>query len=191
MSLRSSALAVLVLQLAVVAVNATSAVEILSQVPSCASKCISSTFISFACDPEDVTTCICPSIAIQSELSICVQIKCLFDDQLTAATVEGALCEAYPKVSRRTEVRRTLIISCSLVLVIVTIRLFTSKQYSGGLWRDDYMSMLAAALLIALAAVYLHITSIGFGMHYWTIPVGNGVVIRKMLYVGNLVYTVL
>ncbi|KZL85742.1 integral membrane protein, partial [Colletotrichum incanum] len=52
----------------------------------------------------------------------------------------------------------------------------------------------------------LHITSIGFGMHYWTIPVGNGVVIRcgladwlwcialtpsQMLYVGNLIYTVL
>ncbi|KAI3547780.1 integral membrane protein [Colletotrichum abscissum] len=179
MSHRSWTLGVLALQLAVAAVNAASAVEILSQVPSCASECIGSTFITSACDPEDVTACICLDIAVQSELST------------SAATVEGALCEGYPKASRRTEVRRTLIISCSLVLFIVTLRLFTSKQYAGGLWRDDYMTILAAALLIALAAVYLHITSIGFGMHYWTIPVGNGVVIRKMLYVGTLIYTVL
>ncbi|KAL4403331.1 integral membrane protein [Colletotrichum abscissum] len=168
MSHRFWTLGVLVLQLAVAAVNAASAVEILSQVPSCASECISSTFITSACDPEDVTACICLDIAVQSELS--------------TSTVEGALCEGYPKASRRTEVRRTLIISCSLVLFIVTLRLFTSKQYAGGLWRDDYMTILAAALLIALAAVYLHITSIGFGMHYWTIP---------MLYVGTLIYTVL
>ncbi|KAK1487092.1 integral membrane protein [Colletotrichum abscissum] len=166
MSHRFWTLGVLVLQLAVAAVNAASAAEILSQVPSCASECISSTFITSACDPEDVTACICLDIAVQSELS--------------TSTVEGALCEGYPKASRRTEVRRTLIISCSLVLFIVTLRLFTSKQYAGGLWRDDYMTILAAALLIALAAVYLHITSIGFGMHYWTIPVGNGVVIRKV-----------
>ncbi|KAK1490788.1 integral membrane protein [Colletotrichum abscissum] len=168
MSHRFWTLGVLALQLAVAAVNAASAVEILSQVPSCASECISSTFITSACDPEDVTACICLDIAVQSELST------------SAATVEGALCEGYPKASRRTEVRRTLIISCSLVLFVVTLRLFTSKQYAGGLWRDDYMTILAAALLIALAAVYLHITSIGFGMHYWTIPVGNGVVIRKV-----------
>ncbi|KAE9565854.1 hypothetical protein CGMCC3_g17391 [Colletotrichum fructicola] len=188
---RSPALIVLLLQLAITTAKATSAVEILSQVPSCASECISSTFFASACDPGDVTACICPDISVQSELSTCVQTNCPFDDQLTAAEVEGALCEAYPKASRRTEVRRTLIISCSLVLVVVMLRLVSRVQYGGGLWRDDYMTIFAAALLIALTTVYLHITSIGFGMHYWTIPVGNGVVIRKMLYVGNLIYTVL
>ncbi|TDZ40328.1 Phospholipase A I [Colletotrichum trifolii] len=144
-----------------------------------------------ACDPEDVATCICPNIAVQSELSTCVQMSCPFGDQLTAAAIEGALCEAYPKASRRTEVRRTLIISCSLVFLTVALRLLTRMRYAGGLWEDDHMTIFAAALLVALTAVYLHITSIGFGMHYWTIPVGNGVVIRKMLYVGNLIYTVL
>ncbi|KAL0933531.1 uncharacterized protein CTRU02_212494 [Colletotrichum truncatum] len=191
LSRRSLALVLLVLQLAVAVVKATSAVEILSQVPSCAFECISSTFLMSACDPEDVTTCICPSIPIQAELSACVQTHCRFDDQLTAAAVEGVLCEAYPKESRRAEVRRTLIISCSLVFLIVALRLFTRMKYAGGLWPDDYMTIFAAVLLITLTAVYLHITSLGFGMHYWTIPVGNGIVIRKMLYVGNLVYTVL
>ncbi|TQN68645.1 hypothetical protein CSHISOI_06967 [Colletotrichum shisoi] len=164
-SRRSSALVLLILQLSVAIVKATSAAEVLSQVPTCASECISSTFFMSACDPEDVTS--------------------------FAATVEGVLCEAYPKESRRLEVRRTLIISCILVFLIVALRLFTRMKYAGGLWGDDYTTIFAAVLMITLTAVYLHITSIGFGMHYWTIPVGNGIVIRKMLYVGNLVYTVL
>ncbi|KAK1966814.1 hypothetical protein LY78DRAFT_538572, partial [Colletotrichum sublineola] len=138
-----------------------------------------------------VTSCICSSIAIQAELSACVQTHCPFGDQLTAAAVEGILCEAYPKESRRPEVRRTLIVSCSFVFLVVALRLFTRIKYAGGLWGDDYTTIFAAVLLITLTAVYLHITSIGFGMHYWTIPVGNGVVIRKMLYVGNIVYVVL
>ncbi|KDN63344.1 putative integral membrane protein [Colletotrichum sublineola] len=183
--------ALLLLQIAVAAVRAMSAAEVLSQVPPCASDCISSTFLMSTCEPEDVTSCICSSIAIQAELSACVQTHCPFGDQLTAAAVEGILCEAYPKESRRPEVRRTLIVSCSFVFLVVALRLFTRIKYAGGLWGDDYTTIFAAVLLITLTAVYLHITSIGFGMHYWTIPVGNGVVIRKMLYVGNIVYVVL
>lgn len=62
-------------------------------------------------------------------------------------------------------------------------------------------------LLAALSTMYLYTAYIGFGMHYWTIPVGNGTVILKvlslfcglisgtdrwqLLYVGSLLYTLL
>ncbi|KAF3807994.1 hypothetical protein GCG54_00015379 [Colletotrichum gloeosporioides] len=85
--------------------------------------------------------------------------------------MEGVPRETYPKASRRTEVRRKLIISCSLGLFVVMLP-----------FRATLPDVVQQAILIAVTTVYLHITSIGFGMHYWTILVGNGVVIRKSSY---------
>ncbi|KZL83919.1 integral membrane protein [Colletotrichum incanum] len=71
-----------------------------------------------------------------------------FAGSLMCSTVERVLCEAYPKESRRQEVRRTLVISCSLVFLVVALRLFTRMKYAGGLWGDDYMTIFAATLYV-------------------------------------------
>ncbi|KAL0929576.1 uncharacterized protein CTRU02_215475 [Colletotrichum truncatum] len=159
--------------------QAADAVEILSKTPACAYDCVIDSFKSAACGLGDVTTCVCSNITLQAELSI------------SAAVVEGDLCAAYPKASRSLAVERTIIVGSAVVFPTIVLRLFARARYAKRLWIDDYITILAAGLLGALATTYLYIAYIGFGMHYWTIQVGNGTVILKLLYVGSLLYAVL
>ncbi|KAK2051916.1 hypothetical protein LY76DRAFT_639881 [Colletotrichum caudatum] len=172
---------------------AASAIELLSQTPACAYDCVIDSFTSAACALDDVTSCVCANTTLQAELSICAQTYCSFEDQLNkgAAVVEGDLCAAYPKASRSFAVERTIIVGCAIVFPVIALRLFARAQYAKHLWADDYATILGAFLLAALSTIYLYTAYIGFGMHYWTVPVGSGTVILKLLYVGSLLYTVL
>ncbi|KAK1952059.1 hypothetical protein LY78DRAFT_731281 [Colletotrichum sublineola] len=133
----------------------------------------------------------CSSIPIQAELSACVQTHCPFTDQLTAAAVEGVLCEAYPKESRRPEVRRALIISCSVVFLVVALRLFTRIKYAGGLWGDDYMTIFAAVTGPNSPSKTVLMSPDRFGNPGPPTDCDASLTPSQMLYIGSLAYVVL
>lgn len=155
--------------------------DLLDNIPLCAYPCLSEALESHACHDE-LENCICLNFDLQAQLSVCAQRLCSFEDQLVAVAVEADLCAAYPKPSRTSEVQNAVAIGSALLFPVVGLRIYSRKRHGGRLWRDDYAALMSMALLVVLAGIDLYIAQLGFGMHYWTIPVGNGHSILKLLF---------
>ncbi|TLD03408.1 uncharacterized protein PgNI_12361 [Pyricularia grisea] len=171
-------------------VTGLSITDLLDNIPLCAYPCLSEALASHACHDE-LEKCICSNFDLQAQLSVCAQRLCSFEDQLVAVAVEADLCAAYPKPSRTSEVQNTVAIGSALLFPVVALRIYSRKRQGGRLWRDDYAALTSMVLLVVLAGIDLYIAQLGFGMHYWTIPIGNGHLILKYFYIGSIVYIVL
>ncbi|KAH8655543.1 hypothetical protein BX600DRAFT_372284, partial [Xylariales sp. PMI_506] len=143
------------------------------------------------CDKTDLASCVCSNTTLLSYLSICTQTNCLFADQAICADIEIALCAAFPKASRSWEITRTTIVGCMLVFPTIALRLYSRIAYTKKLWADDFATIIATILLIALAAIDLYSAKLGLGMHYWTIPVEKGTLILKLFYASSMIYMLL
>ncbi|KAL8296091.1 hypothetical protein RB601_003654 [Gaeumannomyces tritici] len=160
--------------------------DVVLKTPTCAYKCLSANLNSDHCY-EDLESCLCSNITLQSELSICAQKACSFLDQIAAVTVEAELCAAYPKPSRSRDVQLAIIIGSTLLCPIIILRVFV-KLYAKMVSIDDIAIFISSILLGALGVINFHIANLGLGMHYWTIPIGNGDKILMGFYIGSIIY---
>ncbi|KAH7009426.1 uncharacterized protein B0I36DRAFT_226338, partial [Microdochium trichocladiopsis] len=148
--------------------------------------CIVDAFAARGCNGTDLASCLCADIALQAGLSECVQTSCTFADQVVAGRIETEICASYPKESRSSEVISVPIAGCVIVFPVIALRLYSRLRYAKGFSGDDF-----ATIAAAVAAINLYNASIGFGMHYWTIPVETGTLILKLFYLNSIVYMVL
>ncbi|KXJ84826.1 hypothetical protein Micbo1qcDRAFT_129033, partial [Microdochium bolleyi] len=106
--------------------------------------CIVNAFAAKGCDGTDLKACLCVDIALQADLSECVQTTCPFADQVVAGKIETEICDGFPKESRSWEVIGVTTAGCVIVFPIVMLRLYSRTHYATGLSGDDFATIAAA-----------------------------------------------
>ncbi|KAH6658663.1 hypothetical protein BKA67DRAFT_501427, partial [Truncatella angustata] len=119
-------------------------------------------------DVKLVEDCICTNNTLMSGLSTCVQSSCRFSDQVTAGTLLMSMCAAYPKESRVNDVRTVAIVA--LVL-------------------DDWTAIFATIILLGGAGMELASAELGFGRHFWDVPVTRASRLLQIFYTVEIFYT--
>lgn len=150
--------------------------------------------------------CVCRNTTLLSDLSICTQNSCPFEDQIrtsalmhlttttfshgniVASDAENSLCAAYPKESRAWEVQITTIVTLVLCVPIVVARCVARLNFTKRLWIDDWTALVGMVLLAGLAAIDYISSQMGFGLHYWNVGATDGVVLLQLFYVAQLLY---
>ncbi|CAN9175011.1 unnamed protein product [Alternaria alternata] len=125
---------------------------------------------------------------MQSHLSACVQRSCDFAEQIEVTVFAGGLCKSYPKESRVHELKTIAIVTIALSIPFLSLRLYSRWLKTRHLWSDDAYAIIAAVLLVAVSVIILRMSLMGFGLHYWDIPVAHGVELLKLYYACQMLY---
>ncbi|CAI4214272.1 unnamed protein product, partial [Parascedosporium putredinis] len=139
-------------------------------------------------DFETLPSCSCTNIPLQASISACVQTSCHFDDQAKTSILVGQICAPFPRESRRDEVKAAAIACLVLTVVVVFLRCLSRFAVSSRLWWDDWTTLLATALLIALTSVKIAGAGFGFGLHYWNVNPANAETIFQLFYTAQMLY---
>ncbi|KAH7121365.1 hypothetical protein EDB81DRAFT_913512 [Dactylonectria macrodidyma] len=171
--------------------DSSSATELIGLLPNCSLPCLLDGVQAAACDLTALPECLCPNVALQSNISTCVQLSCTYKDQATVSVLSNKLCTGYPKESRQHQLLATAIACAAVVFPIVILRAISRLKVTSRLWLDDWMTVVATVILAALIGVVVTVTKLGFGLHYWNVDVTHAVPILKMMYVSEILYIVI
>ncbi|KAH8810940.1 integral membrane protein [Xylogone sp. PMI_703] len=163
---------------------------VLASLPQCSLPCLLDGISTFNCSLSSLAPCFCGSVPLQSDLSTCLQQSCSFDDQTRAAEVGDELCAGMPKPSRANVVRRDTIILAAVTYPIVIIRFFQRWSVAHQFWWDDGAAAIATIFLAAVNGMELASTNLGFGSHYWNVPVSNGTALLQLFWIIQIFYIV-
>jgi hypothetical protein len=105
-------------------------------------------------------------------------------------TFAAGLCEAYPKDSRIHGLKTVAITTIALTIPFLVLRLYSRWLKNRRLWADDAYAIIATVLLVAISGIIVRMAFLGFGLHYWNIPVANAVELLKLYYVCQMFYVV-
>ncbi|RAR08087.1 integral membrane protein [Stemphylium lycopersici] len=170
----------------------TPVVSMLGMIPQCSVPCVMTTLFEDGGCPMTTATalgdCACTNATIKSHLSACVQRSCGFAEQIQVTVFTGGVCESYPKESRVNELKTVAIATIALSVPFLSLRLYSRLLNTRRLWSDDAYAMIAAILLVAVSVIILRMSSMGFGLHYWDIPVAHGVELLKLYYACQMLY---
>ncbi|KAL7776393.1 hypothetical protein CFE70_006809 [Pyrenophora teres f. teres 0-1] len=103
-------------------------------------------------------------------------------------TSSNAICKAYPKASRVNELKVTAIVTITLSIPFLFLRLYSRWLNNRLVSADEAYTVIAAAFLIVLSVLTLRMSLMGFGLHYWNIPPEHGVALLKYWYVCQMMY---
>lgn len=170
----------------------TSVVAMLDIIPSCSSSCVMTELFQKAGCPltnaGDLSPCVCSNVTLQSQFSACVQKGCGFEDQIVLNVFAANLCDAYPHESRASELESIAIATIALSVPFLLLRLYSRWLKTRRLWADDAYAILAGVCLITVSTLILRMSLMGFGLHYWHVPVKNGVELLQLYYVCQMLY---
>ncbi|KAI8942221.1 hypothetical protein NX059_000304 [Plenodomus lindquistii] len=170
----------------------TSVVAMLGMIPSCANTCVvTELFQKGGCpmtNAGELSRCACPNVTTQSRLSACVQQSCNFRDQTQLNIFASSLCEGYPQESRAHELKEISIATIAISTPFLLLRLYARWLKTRRLWTDDAYAIVAGVLLITVSVIILQMSNMGFGRHYWQVPVENGVSLLQLYYVCQMLY---
>ncbi|KAF2819619.1 hypothetical protein CC86DRAFT_412921 [Ophiobolus disseminans] len=170
----------------------TSVISMLGLIPECSVPCVmQDLFTDGGCPMStaaDLAECACSNMTMKSHLSACVQKSCGFVHQIEVNTFASGLCAAYPKESRVSELKVWAIATIALSVPFLFLRLYSRWLKTGRLYLDDAYAITAAIFLITVSVIILRMSLKGFGLHYWDIPVENGVELLKLYYVCQMLY---
>ncbi|KAK1919229.1 hypothetical protein P3342_008953 [Pyrenophora teres f. teres] len=170
----------------------TTASDLLTMMPDCTVPCTTKTLFKEGGCPEtnagEISKCACTNVSLQRRLSTCVQKNCRFDDQVKFSQSSNAICKAYPKASRVNELKVTAIVTITLSIPFLFLRLYSRWLNNRLVSADEAYTVIAAAFLIVLSVLTLRMSLMGFGLHYWNIPPEHGVALLKYWYVCQMMY---
>ncbi|KAF2852732.1 integral membrane protein [Plenodomus tracheiphilus IPT5] len=170
----------------------TSVVAMLGLIPSCSSSCVTTELFQEAGCPltntGDLARCACSDITVQSHFSACVQQSCNFRDQIVLNVFASDLCDAYTQESRVDELKTIAIATIALSIPFLLLRLYSRWLKNSRLWADDAYAIFAGICLITVSVLILRMSLMGFGLHYWNVPVKNGVELLQLYYVCQMLY---
>ena len=75
-----------------------------------------------------------------------------------------------------------------LTIPFLILRLYSRWLKNRRLWTDDAYAIIAAVMLVAVSVIILRMSLMGFGLHYWNIPLAHGVELLKLYYVCQMLY---
>ncbi|KAH7081906.1 hypothetical protein BKA63DRAFT_222742 [Paraphoma chrysanthemicola] len=170
----------------------TSVLSMLGMIPDCSIQCVMHELFEEGGCPmstaSELADCACRNVTLQSQLSSCVQKSCKFAGQVEVTAFATELCKPFPKESRVHELTVASIVTIVLTTPLLLLRLYSRWLKTRRLYLDDAYAVIAGVCLITVAGVILQMSLKGFGLHYWNIPVVNGVELLKLYYVCQMLY---
>lgn len=156
--------------------------------PSCALPCLTTAVQVGQCSLSALADCLCTNIALQSNVSTCVQTSCIYREQVRAALLARELCMGYPEESKGYLVRNAVIAFSAVTFPIVVLRCVSRLKVTRQLWWDDWLIVAASVFLAALSAVEIAGTELGFGSHYWNIDPRKATTVLQLFYTTQILY---
>ncbi|KAF4468575.1 CFEM domain-containing [Fusarium albosuccineum] len=138
------------------------------QPPACGLDCITQETIKSTCELTNVT-CICTNVELNEKISLCVHANCTVRESLLVQSYSKHTCKA-PSRDRTTLVWVVGIVFLVIGLVgfalRVMARLFVGTQTWGP---DDWVMLLAVAMMIPLNAISYPISQKALGKDIWNV----------------------
>ncbi|UPL00705.1 hypothetical protein LCI18_011639 [Fusarium solani-melongenae] len=162
--------------------------SLIGLVPDCAQPCLVKGLENGNCTLTAISECMCTNIAVQAELSECVQLSCPFKDQAVASTLSNQICVGYPIESREQQVKTAAIACAAVAFPIVILRCVARLMVTKRLWWDDWTALVATVFLVALLVLQTQSAELGFGLHFWNVDVANARTIFQIFYATQILY---
>ncbi|KAN0115222.1 hypothetical protein V8E51_004766 [Hyaloscypha variabilis] len=162
--------------------------EVLAETPSCALGCFAT---ALASEPTLSTD---PASACVNNLSACppLQARQTSLTELGVAVVHSQLCNGVPVESRVWTFVIVILISGTLALVAVTLRIYSRCTIAQSLGADDWTVLVAAAMLVAsIVLLVFDGLNNGIGRHVWDVSPSLLVPALKVFYALEVLYITL
>lgn len=180
------------------ALDVSAALELFSQIPSCAQNCILSAGLQAGCSITDIQ-CSCDSRHVNKQSTECVLANCTMRQALVTKNHTETMC-GHP-VRDTTRTIRTAatcyqVIEAVAYLLRIASKIHVQWPWNGPaklftqLWWDDVVITLALALSLGEASLARPITSPGLGHDVWTLQPHQVDHFAKLFFYGELLYIV-
>ncbi|KAF4972595.1 hypothetical protein FSARC_868 [Fusarium sarcochroum] len=141
------------------------------QPPACGLQCIEQEAIKSPCVSADGlnATCICTNVELNEKIHLCVTANCTVRESLLVQSYSKHTCGA-PKRDRTTLVWVLGVVFLVLGLVGFGLRIMARVFVGTQTWgADDWVMLLAVAMMIPLNAISIPISRVGLGKDIWNV----------------------
>lgn len=165
--------------------------QLLQETPSCAVSCFLQVLPDPAClaTVDQLSSCICSNVTLLTTLSGCTRLSCELPDQILGENSLGQTCRGAPLFleSQATFLKALAIVAMVLAVPSIGLRWY-ARCKSSTLGVDDYLALLATIALIAVSAVQLASSFIGFGVHVWVVDPRMAIPLLRLYWVSQQLY---
>ncbi|KAG6359380.1 hypothetical protein INS49_012901 [Diaporthe citri] len=165
--------------------------QLLQQTPTCAVSCFLDVLPDASClaSIDQLNSCICSNVTLLTTLSGCTRLACEVPDQIVGENGLGQICRDAPLFveSQATFLKVLAIMAMALAIPSIGLRWYARYQ-SSTLGVDDYLALLATIALLAVSAVQLASSFIGFGVHVWVVDPRNAIPLLRFYWISQQLY---
>ncbi|KAM5349279.1 hypothetical protein ACJ41O_005786 [Fusarium nematophilum] len=155
--------------------------------PACGLECIEQEVIKSTCEITNVT-CICTNVELNEKIALCVNANCTVRNQLLVQSYSKHTCGA-PSRDRTTLVWVIGIVFLALGLLGFGLRVMARLSLGFQTWgADDWVLLLAVAMMIPLNAISVPISRVALGKDIWNVHPDDITDFLYLFYWDELLY---
>ncbi|PMD33685.1 hypothetical protein L207DRAFT_589244 [Hyaloscypha variabilis F] len=174
------------------ALAATNLTQLLADIPPCTLQCATTLLLPAGCEFTNLTACLCTSVDLQRNLSLCVLDACTVSEQaVTLTSLQNDVCMGVPYPSRSREIIRDIIIMAAVTFPVIALRFVSRRIVTNMMGWDDWAIGVSALIMIPMTAIPIINATRGFGNHFWDVPVTNLEGLRKLYYISQIMYSLI
>ncbi|KAH7002961.1 hypothetical protein EDB82DRAFT_549392 [Fusarium venenatum] len=154
--------------------------------PACGAKCIQQEAMKSPCGLN--ATCICTNVELNEKISLCVHENCSVRESLLVQSYSKNTCGA-PSRDRTTLVWVIGVVFLSLGLLGFILRVMARVVVGTQTWgADDWVMLLAVAMMIPLNGLSVQISRVGLGKDIWNVEPDDITDFLYLFYWDSLLY---
>jgi len=160
--------------------------------PTCGYECMVPALTNIECDlanTTDLSECLCSSVQAQKTVAECLTVTCNAIDLYQVTMSTQALCQNQPHPTRQPEILATTITLAVAIIIFVVARCWSRYFVSKRLWWDDWLLLMAAALLLTMHGITIWGTLEGYGQHIWTVSPSKYETLFTFMWTYEILYT--
>ncbi|KAL2278902.1 hypothetical protein FJTKL_14073 [Diaporthe vaccinii] len=165
--------------------------QLLQQTPTCAVSCFLNVLPDGSClaSVDQLNSCMCSNVTLLTTLSGCTRLACEVPDQIVGENGLGQICRGAPLFveSQATFLMVLAIVAIALAIPSIGLRWY-ARYKSSTLGVDGYLALLATIALLAVSAVQLASSFIGFGVHVWVVDPRNAIPLLRLYWISQQLY---
>lgn len=171
--------------------HAIAAENVTTTPPACGFACILSNVEKSECFSATAglnQTCVCTNVALNEQITACVESSCGILDQLQTKKYSTETCQV-PGRDRRDLVRIVAIVFGILGLLAYGLRCFARFYIAAQQWgMSDWVITAAVIVMIPLQVLSIPLASHGLGLDMWNVPTDGITSILYLYYWDEMIY---